>query len=131
MCAQLVDTSDPQNPVVRSDIQVPADADGPQIDRTVIVVDTFLDGQQRETIRFVLDERFRDRVDAALTELISRGIGIVFDPTEGVKRDLANSIRLNLDESEGHPHASIVMKQDVNREEQVPKILDTEFSELT
>jgi len=61
---QIVDTSDPQNPVVRSDLQVPADADGgSEVEKTIVVVDSFLDGEQQEVIKFVLDERFRERVD--------------------------------------------------------------------
>ena len=126
---QIIDTSDPQNPVVRSDIQVPADADGSHVEKTVIVVDTFLEGEQQAEIRFVLDERFRDRVDAALTELISRGIGVIFDPTEALLRDNSNAIRLVLG-GEDSPRASIIMKHDVNRDEQVPKIIDLEFREL-
>ena len=126
---QIIDTSNPENPVVRSDLQVPADADGSHIENTVIVVDTFLAGEQKAQIRFVLDERFRDRVDAALTELISRGVGIIFDPTEALKRTNSNAIRLNLG-GEDSPRASIIMKHDVNRDEQVPKIIDTEFREL-
>lgn len=127
--AQITDTSDPQNPVVRSDLQVPADADGSHVEKTVIVVNTFLEGEQQAEIKFVLDERFRDRVDAALTELISRGVGVVFDPTEALSRDNSNAIRLNLG-GEDSPRASIIMKHDVNRDEQVPKIIDTEFREL-
>ena len=126
---QIIDTSDPQNPVVRSDIQVPADADGSHVEKTVIVVNTFLEGEQQAEIKFVLDERFRDRVDATLTELISRGIGVVFDPTEALLRDNSNAIRLVLGGKDS-PRASIIMKHDVNRDEQVPKIIDTEFREL-
>ena len=54
--AQIIDTSDPENPVVRSDLQVPADADGSHVEKTVIVVNTFLEGEQKAEIRFVLDE---------------------------------------------------------------------------
>ncbi len=126
---QIIDTSNPENPVVRSDLQVPADADGSHVERTVIVVDTFLEGEQKAKIRFVLDERFRDRVDPALAELISRGIGVVFDPTQTLSRDNSNAIRLELG-GEDSPRASIIMKHDVNRDEQVPKIIDTEFREL-
>ena len=127
--AFIIDTSDPENPVVRSDLQVPADAEGSHVETNVLIVNTFLEGEQRAQIRFVLDERFRDRVDAALTELISRGVGIIFDPTEALKRTNSNAIRLNLG-GEDSPRASIIMKHDVNRDEQVPKIIDTEFREL-
>lgn len=125
---QITDTSDPENAVVRSDLQVPADADGSHVERNVIVVDSFLFGERQNTIRFVLDERFRDRVDASLQELIDRGIGVVFE-ADALLRDNSNAIRLNLGGSE-RPRASIIMKHDANREEQVARIIDLEFREL-
>jgi len=127
--AQITDTSDPTEAVVRSDLQVPADSDGSHVERTVVVVDSFLVGERQNTIRFVLDERFRDRVDASLQELIDRGIGVVFDPANVLSRDNSTAIRLNLGGSE-RPRASIIMKHDANREEQVPRIIDTKFREL-
>ena len=126
--AQITDTSDPENAVVRSDLQVPADADGSHVERNVIVVDSFLFGERQNTIRFVLDERFRDRVDASLQELIDRGIGVVFE-ADALLRDNSNAIRLNLGGSE-RPRASIIMKHDANREEQVARIINLEFREL-
>ncbi len=126
--AQITDTSDPTEAVVRSDLQVPADSDGSHVERNVIVVDSFLVGERQNVIRFVLDERFRDRVDASLQELIDRGIGVVFE-ADALLRDNSNAIRLNLGGSE-RPRASIIMKHDANREEQVPRIIDTEFREL-
>ena len=120
--AQITDTSDPENAVVRSDLQVPADADGSHVERNVIVVDSFLFGERQNIIRFVLDERFRDRVDASLQELIDRGIGVVFE-ADALLRDNSNAIRLNLGGSE-RPRASIIMKHDANREEQVARIID-------
>lgn len=126
--AQITDTSDPENAVVRSDLQVPADADGSHVERNVIVVDSFLFGERQNIIRFVLDERFRDRVDASLQELIDRGIGVVFE-ADALLRDNSNAIRLNLGGSE-RPRASIIMKHDANREEQVARIIDLEFREL-
>lgn len=128
--AQIIDTSNPEETIVRSDLQIPADAQGSQVEKKVVVVDTFLEGEQRDTITFVLDERFRERVDAALVELLNRGTGIVFNPKDAPNRDLANSIRLNLGGEEGNPRASIIMKHDVNREEQVSKIVDTKFREF-
>ena len=125
---QITDTSDPTNAVVRSDLQVPADADGSHVERNVIVVDSFLFGERQNIIRFVLDERFRDRVDASLQELIDRGIGVVFE-ADALLRDNSNAIRLNLGGSE-RPRASIIMKHDANREEQVARIIDLEFREL-
>ena len=125
---QITDTSDPENAVVRSDLQVPADADGSHVERNVIVVDSFLFGERQNIIRFVLDERFRDRVDASLQELIDRGIGVVFE-ADALLRDNSNAIRLNLGGSE-RPRASIIMKHDANREEQVARIIDLEFREL-
>ena len=126
--AQITDTSDPENAVVRSDLQIPADADGSHVERNVIVVDSFLFGERQNTIRFVLDERFRSRVDASLQELIDRGIGVVFE-ADALLRDNSNAIRLNLGGSE-RPRASIIMKHDANREEQVARIIDLEFREL-
>ena len=126
---QIVDTTDPENPVVRSDLQVPADSDGSHVERNVIIVDGFLEGERQSIIRFILDPRFRERVDAGLEELIARGIGVVFDPTQTLSRDNSNAIRLFLGGSDS-PRASIIMRQDVNREEQVPKIIDLEFREL-
>ena len=126
---QIVDSSNPENPVVRSNLQVPADADGSKVERNVIIVDGFLEGERQSTIRFVLDPRFRERVDEALSELIARGIGVVFDPTQTLSRDNSNAIRLNLGGSDS-PRASIIMRQDVNREEQVLRIIDLDFREL-
>ena len=125
---QITDTSDPTNAVVRSDLQVPADADGSHVERNVIVVDSFLFGERQNIIRFILDERFRSRVDASLQELIDRGIGVVFE-ADALLRDNSNAIRLNLGGSE-RPRASIIMKHDANREEQVARIIDLEFREL-
>ena len=126
---QILDTSDPQNPVVRSDLQIPADADGSRVERNVIVVDGFLAGERQSIIRFVLDPRFRERVDAGLAELIARGLGVIFDPTQTLSRDNSNAIRLNLG-GEEHPRAAIIMKHDRHREEQVLRIVDLDFKEL-
>ena len=128
--SQIVDTSG-DSAVVRSDLQVPANAEGSEIEKTVVIVDTFLVGDRRDTIEFVLDERFRERIDAALQELVEKGKNLVFDPNqEQLRRDLAQSIRIDLSGNEGFPRASIVLKHDLFREEQVPKIVDTEFKEF-
>ena len=130
--AQITDTSDATEAVVRSDIQVPADADGSHVERNVVVVNSFLEGERQATIRFVLDERFRQRVDESLQELIERGIGVMFK-SNALLRDNSNAIRLNLGIADGAfegPAASILMRHDVNREEQVPRIINTEFREL-
>lgn len=126
----IVDTSGDEA-ITRSNLQVPADADGSKIQKTIIVVDTFLEGDRRDTIEFVLDERFRERVDVSLQELIEKGKNVTFDSSrEQLRRDLAQSIRIDLSGKEGFPRASIVMKHDLFREEQVPQIIDTEFKEL-
>lgn len=126
----IVDTSGDEA-VVRSDLQVPADAKGSEIDKTIIVVDTFLEGDRRDTIEFVLDERFREKVDTALQELVEKGKNIVFDSErEKLRRDQAQSIRIDLSGKEGFPRASIIMKHDLFREEQVPRIVDIKFKEF-
>ena len=126
----IIDTSGDEA-ITRSDLQVPADAKGSEIDKTIIVVDTFLEGDRKDTIEFVLDPRFRERVDAALQELVEKGKNIVFDSErEKLRRDQAQSIRVDLSGKEGFPRASIIMKHDLFREEQVPRIVDTEFKEF-
>jgi len=126
----ITDTSGDEA-VIRSDLLVPADAEGPRTQRTVVVVDTFLEGDKKDTIEFVLDERFRERIDAALQELVEKGKNLVFDPKqEQVRRDLAQSIRIDLSGKEGFPRASIVMKHDLFRGEQVSRIVDPEFKEF-
>lgn len=128
--SQVFDNTDPENPTVHSDLVVPADAEGNHANKQIIVVDTFLDGEQRDIIAFVLDERFRERVDASLNELLARGLGTVFQRSkESTLRDLAQSLVVDLG-GDTTPRASIIMKTDVFREEQVPKILNTEFTEF-
>lgn len=128
--AQVFDNSNPENPTVHSDLVVPADAEGNHANKQIIVVDTFLDGEQRDIIAFVLDERFRERVDASLNELLARGLGKVFQRSrEATIRDLAQSLVVDLG-SDNVTRASIIMKTDVFREEQVPKILNTTFTEF-
>ena len=126
----IIDTSGDEA-IARSDLLVPADAEGPRTQRTVVVVDTFLEGDKKDMIEFILDERFRERIDAALQELVGKGKNLVFDPKqEQLRRDLAQSIRIDLSGKEGFPRASIVMKSDVFRGEQVSRIIDLEFKEL-
>ena len=125
---QVFDVSG-DNATVRSDIKFPPDSAPPETQRTVVVVDNFLVGGREERIEFVLDERFRERVDAALQELIDRAKGLVFDPSDKVERDFTNAVTLDLGE-EGKTFISIIMKHDLFRDDQVPKIIDTEFREL-
>ena len=121
--------SNNEETTVRSDLQVPADADGPQIQRTIIVVNSFLeDGQRVDTIEFVLDERFRERVDAALKELIERGEGIIADPGT-LERDFSQTIRVELG-PDLKTYASVTMKHDLFREEIVDDVVDSEFKEF-
>jgi hypothetical protein len=115
-------------PVVRSSIQVPADAKPPKISRTILVIDNFVAGEQRGSIEFVLDERFREQVDSALQELIDRAN--VFDPEkEQTQRDLSSALAVDENGSKA-TYASVLMKHDVFRPEQVNKIIDIEFREF-
>ena len=126
--AQVIDTSGDEA-IARSDIKTPPDTNPPETKRTVVVVDNFLVGEQEERIEFVLDERFRERVDIALQELIDRAKGLVFDPSDKIERDFTNAVTLDLG-VEGKDFISIIMKHDLFRDDQVPKIIDTEFKEL-
>lgn len=125
---QVIDISGDEA-VVRSDIKIPPDANPPETQKTVVIVDNFLIDDREERIEFILDERFRERVDIALQELIDRAIGLVFDPTDKIERDFTNAITLDLG-TEGRNFISIVMKHDLFRDDQVPKIIDTRFTEL-
>ena len=125
---QIIDISGDEA-IVRSDIKTPPDISPPETQRTIVVVDNFLIGGREERIEFVLDERFRERVDKALQELINRGKGLVFDPSDTIERDFTNAVTLDLG-VEGKNFISIIMKHDLFRDDQVPKIIDTEFKEL-
>lgn len=127
--AQVIGISG-DNTIVRSDIKTPPDIAPPETQRTVVIIDNFLIGGQEERIEFVLDERFRERVDAALQELIDRAEGLVFDPMDKVERDFTNAVTLDLG-TEGKNFISIIMKHDLFRDDQVPKIIDTRFTELS
>ena len=62
---------------------------------------------------------------------MEKGKNIVFESErEKLRRDQAQSIRVDLSGKEGFPRASIIMKHDLFREEQVPRIVDTEFKEF-
>ena len=126
--AQVIDTSGDEA-IVRSDIKTPPDTNPPETQKTVVVIDNFRIGDREERIEFVLDERFRERVDAALQELIDRAIGLVFDPTDKIERDFTNAVTLDLG-TEGRNFISIIMKHDLFRDDQVFKIIDTKFKEL-
>ena len=125
--ATIIDTSGDEA-VARSDLKTPADAAGSEIKKTVVVVDNCLIGEKEEIIEFVLDERFRDKVDDALSELINNAI--LFKDEEGrAARDRSTAITLDL-EAEGKVFASIIMKHDLFRDNELPKRIDKEFSEL-
>ncbi len=123
---QVVDTSG-DSPRVRSNLQVPADADGSLIERNTLVISGFLEGDQQNSIGFVLDERFRERVDAALEELLTRGLGKLFK-VGSLKRDRANAITVDL--KGDSVQASIILKHDIFRPRLVAQVIDSDFREL-
>ena len=123
--AQVIDTSNPEQPVARSDIQVPADAQTYKPNYQIVVVQNFLDGQQTDTIEFVLDERFREH---AIQSLLNRSVNFI-GPSGVPDRDLASFIRIDL--SSADPiYISAIMKAPLYRPDAVNKIIDTQFKEL-
>lgn len=114
-----------------TDLKQPSGVEPSQLQRQVILIDNFLDAEQKNPIRFVLDERFRE---SAIQELIERGKGV--DPsTAKTKRDLANFIEVDkqttTEESERVPiYVSILMQHDVYIPQSVNNIIDAEFTEF-
>ena len=97
--------------VIVSDLTQPAGVDPAELQRQVVVVENFLEGEQTDKITFVLDERFRER---AIQELIERGIGVDAS-TAQTNRDLAGFVEVDLqsfiEEDERTPtYLSAIMK---------------------
>ena len=117
--------------IITSDLAKPANVLPPELQRQVVVVENFLEGEQIDRIEFVLDERFRER---AIRELIERGEGI--DPATAVAdRDLAGFLRVDLqtftEEDERTPtYLSTLMKSPLYRQDAVERIINAEFKEF-
>jgi len=117
--------------VIVSDATQPAGVQPAELQRQVVVVKNFLEGEQTDKITFVLDERFRER---AIQELIERGIGVDVSTAE-TARDLAGFVEVDLqsftDEDNRTPtYLSTLMKSPIYRQDAVEKIIDSEFKEF-
>jgi len=117
--------------VIVSDVPQPAGVRPNELQRQVVVVENFLEGEQTDKITFVLDERFRER---AIQELIERGIGVDAS-TAQTNRDLAGFVEVDLqsfvDEENRTPtYLSALMKSVAYRQDAVEKIIDSEFKEF-
>jgi len=117
--------------VIVSDLTQPANTQPPELQRQVVVVENFLEGEQTDKITFVLDERFRER---AIQELIERGKGV--DPaTAQTNRDLAGFVEVDLqtfteEEDRTPTYLSSLMRSPVYRQDAVKKIIDSDFKEF-
>jgi hypothetical protein len=121
--AQVFDTSNPEKPRARSELRVPADADGSILVRKTVVVDNFLSGSVPDRIEFVLDERFRER---SLKSLLDQSeLGSVGVP----ERDLANFIPVDL-AATSPSYITGLMKHRLYRRDAVEKLIDIEFREF-
>ena len=117
--------------VIVSDAAQPAGVDPAELQRQVVVVENFLEGEQTDKITFVLDERFRER---AIQELIERGIGVDAS-TAQTNRDLAGFVEVDLqsfteEEDRTPTYLSALMKSPTYRQDAVEKIIDSEFKEF-
>jgi len=117
--------------VLVSDLAQPTSVQPDELQRQIVVVENFLDGEQTDTITFVLDERFRER---AIQELIERGIGADL-PVGPANRDLAGFVEVDLQsfvtEDERTPtYLSTLMKSPTYRQDVATKIIDTSFKEF-
>ena len=120
---------------VTTDLSQPSNVVTNVLQKTIIIVKDFLDGEQQHPIKFVLDERFRE---TAIKELISRGEAAdLFNPPNFTVaiRDLANFIEVdkqsNVDEEDRTPmYLSVLMQNIVYNPESVNNIIDKEFTEF-
>ncbi len=110
--------------VIRSDNPIPPNTEPPVLPRDITTVDNFLEGEERDTITFSLDERLRDR---AIAELVERGDGA--NPNEIDNRDLGNNILVDL-QSDGKAYITAIMRSPVYRPTVVNEIIDQKFTEF-
>lgn len=111
--------------IVRSDLRVPADAAGSQLQVTVVQVDNFLTNPT--PITFVLDERFREK---ALRELFDRSS---FPSAEVLVRDNANALVVNVTKNDSSTpgFVTVPMKHRLYDAESVNKLINRRFTEFT
>jgi hypothetical protein len=121
--AQIFDSSTGET-IVRSDLRVPADAQGNPLNATIVRVENFLTADERpDAIDFVLDERLRERtLKTLLDRSVIGSVGIA-------QRDLANSIIV--DRASVTPvYITALMKSRLYDPQAVRKVIDIEFKEL-
>ena len=115
--------------IVRSDIEIPADQAGTDLPRVVITVENFIEGDNIDVIKYVLDDRLRDRAIQSLIEKADENSNYVtisgsISKSGKEYRDYGYHIRAN-----DYP-IYVVMHHITYRPKSVPDVIDTEFREL-
>jgi len=113
--------------VISSDLPQPSNVLPPELPKTTVTVQNFLENGQDNPISFVLDERFRER---AIHELLQRNAHIEDVQTH---RDLSSAIEVNKQmgvEDPNSTYMSVLMQHYLYRPDAISSIIKTSFTEF-